>query len=505
LHCHRHVVFVTIFFISLGASSDVSIDVGSGAASQLLREALHQVLRTPRAAQVSLRTRPEPLLPSLAKIDAENRIYFENVTFQFESKLIRLNAYNVRIQSVSTITPNLWPMSFSNEIIHLDFYVSFSKTTEFLRIFWMDNLEIETRVEGNFFNTHFCNFEAARVHAHSSHYWLVDSLLTLASKPLENNLEYLVCPMLNDYASSVESATIRSLSLSEIFPPAYQSYLNNSNALLYYRIRLVDIQPRHAHITAQLEWDLENMEETGFISNSSQLNIHWDSDERVAFMIDDSAVNELLDQITWDFQWMNEQIGVMSPVLPQSSRDFLSTLCTSCYFLLNVWAQGPPVIHATNGSITLEKRDRINLRVVNPEKNATSVFVSMTLFINAELRPIIDSGTIRTMVQLLDTNVVMEEGAFPPSWTSFVQDLVRGMILDVMWPEMKKQIEDLTYSHGFDLAASCGVDLSTAEILIGEGQFGATLSLVLSKLEPSRCIGDLKDALPNASNLFAQS
>lgn len=60
----------------------------------------------------------------------------------------------------------------------------------------------------------------------------------------------------------------------------------------------MDIQPRHAHITAQLEWDLENMEETGFISNSSQLNIHWDSDERVAFMIDDSAVNELLDQVT---------------------------------------------------------------------------------------------------------------------------------------------------------------------------------------------------------------
>lgn len=50
----------------------------------------------------------------------------------------------------------------------------------------------------------------------------------------------------------------------------------------------------------------------------------------------------------------------------------------------------------------------------------------MFLSITAELRPVIDSGTLRTLVQLLDTNVVMESGAFPPSWSFFVQDLIKG-------------------------------------------------------------------------------
>lgn len=53
----------------------------------------------------------------------------------------------------------------------------------------------------------------------------------------------------------------------------------------------------------------------------------------------------------------------------------------------------------------------------------------MQLSINAELRPVIDGGILRTSVQLLDTNVVMENGAFPPSWSLFVQDLVRGDLL----------------------------------------------------------------------------
>lgn len=60
-------------------------------------------------------------------------------------------------------------------------------------------------------------------------------------------------------------------------------------------------------------------------------------------------------QIDWNFQWMEETIAVTSPVIPLSSREFLSTLCTSCYFLLNVWANGPPILTATNGTVVLEK------------------------------------------------------------------------------------------------------------------------------------------------------
>lgn len=56
----------------------------------------------------------------------------------------------------------------------------------------------------------------------------------------------------------------------------------------------------------------------------------------------------------------------------------------------------------------------------------------MFLSVTAELRPVIDSGTLRTLVQLLDTNVVMENGAFPPSWSFFVQDLIKGKHLFIL-------------------------------------------------------------------------
>ncbi|VDN31936.1 unnamed protein product [Gongylonema pulchrum] len=126
----------------------------------------------------------------------------------------------------------------------------------------------------------------------------------------------------------------------------------------------------------------------------------------------------------------------------------------------------------------------------------------MFLSVVAELRPVIDSGTLRTLVQLLDTNVVMESGAFPPSWSFFVQDLIKGMITEMMWPEMKKQIEELTYSEGIRLATSCGIVPENAEILIGEGRLGVGATLSLQNLQPQHCIKDLRSSLPNAAKLF---
>ncbi|KAK6036806.1 hypothetical protein COOONC_25689, partial [Cooperia oncophora] len=88
---------------------------------------------------------------------------------------------------------------------------------------------------------------------------------------------------------------------------------------------------------------------------------------------------------------MNEQLPVTSPVIPQDSR-----------------------------------RDRVHLRVVNPDRNLTSVFVSFVLTIQAEMRTVqFDEGILRTLVQLLDTNIEMEVGAFPKSWGIFMQDLMR--------------------------------------------------------------------------------
>ncbi|VDK57640.1 unnamed protein product [Anisakis simplex] len=351
-----------------------------------------------------------------------------------------------------------------------------------------------------------CTLRDPTVIASSVNYWIANKVLSFASGPIQNNLQHILCPIIADYVASIERYQIKNMSFDEVIPSQYRSLFNESEPILFYRIHSIRVAEKHALVNAQLEWNetnlLDDSEENQDFLNNTDLELEWGSDERFIVWIDDSAINEVLDQIEWDFEWMQEQIAVSSPTIPLSSREFLTTLCTSCYFLLNVWARGTPTVTATNGSIVLEKRDQLNLRVVNPDRNVTSVFVSMILTITAELRPIFDSGILRTQVQLLDTNVIMEEGAFPPSWSFFVQDLVRGMILDMMWPELKKQIEELTYGEGIRLAESCGMNPKTIKILIGEGRVGASALLSLQNLQPQQCAKDIKSALPNASKLF---
>ncbi|EJW78870.1 hypothetical protein WUBG_10218, partial [Wuchereria bancrofti] len=94
---------------SIITASDLSLDIGSGAASQLIREAAHQLLSSPRSLYLSFRTHESPLLLPLAYIKTYNQISYSNVTVKFYPDTIRLKASSVRINSKSNITPNIWP------------------------------------------------------------------------------------------------------------------------------------------------------------------------------------------------------------------------------------------------------------------------------------------------------------------------------------------------------------------------------------------------------------
>ncbi|VDM54780.1 unnamed protein product [Angiostrongylus costaricensis] len=194
---------------------------------------------------------------------------------------------------------------------------------------------------------------------------------------------------------------------------------------------------------------------------------------------------------------MDEQLPVTSTVIPSDSRHFLTTLCTECYFQVNVGARGRPSLTATNSS-----RNRVYLRVVNPNRNLTSVFVSFVLTIEAELRPAFDGGILRTLVQLLDTSIEMEAGAFPKTWGIFMQDLIRGMIMDMLWPEIKNAIEELSYGKGVAISQACGVDPNNVSLDIGEGNFALTTRLALQYLDLDKCLTDLKTSLPSTSKIF---
>ncbi|CAJ0595045.1 unnamed protein product [Cylicocyclus nassatus] len=147
-------------------------------------------------------------------------------------------------------------------------------------------------------------------------------------------------------------------------------------------------------------------------SNATLLDLQLNGDDLATIWLED-GITKVLDQVDWTFEWMNEQLPVTSPVIPPDSSEFLTTLCTECYFQVNVGARGRPSLIATKSSLVLEKRDRMHLRVVNPNRNLTSVFVSFVLTVQAEMRPSFDGGILRTLVQLLDTHIEMEVGAFP--------------------------------------------------------------------------------------------
>ncbi|EPB78560.1 hypothetical protein ANCCEY_02401 [Ancylostoma ceylanicum] len=61
----------------------------------------------------------------------------------------------------------------------------------------------------------------------------------------------------------------------------------------------------------------------------------------------------------------------------------------------------------------------------------------------------------------------MEVGAFPKTWGLFMQDLMRGMIMDMLWPEIKNAIEELSYGKGVRISRACGVDPNEISLDIG--------------------------------------
>ncbi len=75
--------------------------------------------------------------------------------------------------------------------------------------------------------------------------------------------------------------------------------------------------------------------------------------DEMRIWLEESAINELLGQVEWHQLALEELIPVTSPAIPDSQRNFLFTLCTTCYFILNLTGVSPPTIAATNASLVL--------------------------------------------------------------------------------------------------------------------------------------------------------
>ncbi|CAJ0565690.1 unnamed protein product, partial [Mesorhabditis spiculigera] len=477
-------------FLQNVATSELGVVVGDGAASQLLRHAAQLLLAEPRHVELLMTSREDPGLSPLAAVDMNALVGYRNLSLHFEDRALRFNFDQMRLRSSANISHLLWPLDIGEHQLDVDLD--------------LPRGEVKMMIGEETMSMAECLLHEPKLAGHLGGQWMVEGAMSVLGYLFSPTLDSTLCYLLSHYFADIPHSNIMRFPIHSLLPPKAREFLAHNETNLFYRLRSVDIHEHQMTVRAIVEWNRQADESDPFAaSNTSQFEMELKGDDRVTIWLEDTVLNELINQVEWSFEWMSEKIPVTSPMIPADSRDFLQTLCTECYFLLNVSASGIPQIQATNESLVLEKTDRINLRVVNADRNVTSVFVSFVLKIQAQLQPTFDNGVLRTLVQLLDTDIKMEEsGAFPGNWGLFMQDLMRGMILDMLWPELKHAIEEVSYGKGLRVSQHCGWDPARSEIDIAEGAFSITTRLALNDLDLERCEREMKSAIPNTSKLF---
>ncbi|CAJ0929074.1 unnamed protein product, partial [Mesorhabditis belari] len=482
-------IFLCTFLISLVNSSELGAVLGDGAASQMLRHAAQLLLAEPRYIEAVLTSRESPGLSPLASIDMHSKIGYQNLSLHFKDRAVTFTFTKLKFRSSANVTHLLWPLDIGEHMLDMNLEMPHGKVNMIIGAETMslqDCYLLDPKFEGSLGGQ-----------------WFVEGVISKLTSIFSPGLDSTLCYFFHHYLADIPHSNIMRFPIHSLLPPKAREFLAHNETNLFYRLNSVDIHEHQMTIRATIEWNKEETGENPFkVSNTSQFEMELKGDDRVTFWIEDTVLNELINQVEWDFEWMSETVPVTSPIIPPDSKGFLSTLCIDCYFLLNVSAKGNPTIQATNESLVFEKTDRVNLRVVNPDRNVTSVFASFVLTIQAQLQPIFDDGVLRTLVQLLDTKIVMEDGAFPKAWRFYMEDLMRGMILDMLWPEIKKAIEELSYGKGLKISSHCGLDPFQSEIDFAEGSFAITTRLALHNLDIERCFKEMKSAIPNTSKLF---
>ncbi|CAJ0602426.1 unnamed protein product [Cylicocyclus nassatus] len=483
-----------VFFLlfTLISASELGATFGDAAVSQLVRHAAAKVLQEPRIAELTLKTRESPSLGSLAHLDITNRIAYKNLSVVFYDDSLHVVVDRLSVLTHGNLSEVFWPFALGEQVIDVGLE--------------LHRGEVRLDVEETSLSMGDCLLIGSELAAAAPGHWIVDKGVSAIASLVRPVLDSVLCNALRTQIGSMEASNVMRFPVHELIPSQLRRYVTKNDTTLYCRLKNLKVNEHQLTARAQLQWvDINDTPVVSLLeesTNATFLDLQLNGDDLVTIWLEDGIINELLDQVDWTFEWMNEQLPVTSPVIPPDSREFLTTLCTECYFQVNVGARGRPSLIATNSSLVLEKRDRVHLRVVNPNRNLTSVFVSFVLTVQAEMRPSFDGGILRTLVQLLDTHIEMEVGAFPKTWGIFMQDLMRGMIMDMLWPEIKNAIEELSYGKGVRISRACGVDPNEISLDIGEGNFALTSRLELQHLDMDKCLQDLKSSLPSTSKIF---
>ncbi|KAK0420223.1 hypothetical protein QR680_014569 [Steinernema hermaphroditum] len=486
------ITLLLLALIGFCGASQLGIDFGSAAATQIFAQALRHTLKNPQPFEFRLNPYSShgKANDELARFDIDNKIAYSNVSIEFHQRVLRLNFDNFKMHTDTVVSADLWPVLFDRQLIQTKL--------ESKRV------SLELTINSSHVDVSDCVIDESDFAINSDHSSIFEMTMVFASPLIKPYIGSMVCPALKNAVVNAHYNTIQELPYDNLLPSKLGDVVINTNSSLFYQLDLIQLREKHMCMDVQMSWDELTLGDSvaSTLDDFSYCSIKDSEDDRVTVWMDDALANSLFEQVKWDFQWMEEKIPVSSPQLPQSSRDFFSTLCLDCFFLLRVWANGRPVLTAVNNSIVAEIDERINLKAVNPDRNVTSVVVSFSIKIIAQLKPTFDETTLRTRLELVDTSIKMEQGAFPPAWAFFVQDLVKGMIMDVIWPELKRSVEDITYTQGLPISKWCGVDPNGIQALIDDSKFGLSARLTLKNLIPDQCAQDMKANLPKIDKLL---
>ncbi|KAI6175966.1 hypothetical protein M3Y97_00747800 [Aphelenchoides bicaudatus] len=497
-------LMLLLLFAALVNASDLGVNVGSKAASQLISQGLHTALQKPRKLNIEMLSANNPWFDPIAHVDTNARVLVRDMNIRFHDDLVDVKMTNISVASKSNVVLPL-PFFLGEDVALVNAQIS--------------HAEVHLRAEGMNLALDTCDIASPDIDITLERSFLTNYLL----KPLANLpasfIQDIVCNSISGPLSSLRNKVEIKIPLGRVIPAKFVPYLIQKNTTLLIQLQSIQSRDEQLTLVAGIEWgefDVdEDFREKDFLpltdDGEEAENLLVESPKyseseldqrRLELWTEDKLFNQLMEKFDWNFEWLTERIPVDDQKIPQSTREFLGTLCTDCYFELKVSAKGPPHLETSNKTLILTKRDKIFLKVVNPTLAKNSVFISLYLTLKIQVIPKVENGVFRTQINLLNTSIEMEKGAFPSAWNVFVQDLVRDMILNVIWPQLKKEIENLVYSDGIQIPQQCGIEPTSINMYVDDSRFGVSASLALESFSGKQCLRQFKNKLPDPSKLF---
>jgi hypothetical protein len=128
-----------LLFVAVATASDLGVNVGSKAASQLISQGVHSALQKPRKLNIEMLSAKNPWFEPIAHIDTNARVLVHDLHVRFHDDLVDVRMTNVSVSSKSNVVLPLpfflgEDVAIINAQVRLHLCCHFSKLNVFCNI-----------------------------------------------------------------------------------------------------------------------------------------------------------------------------------------------------------------------------------------------------------------------------------------------------------------------------------------------------------------------------------